>query len=161
LDAIAEGFEITRFGAAPTKFDVADLFPLTARYLHGLPFDAVKDRILALGVPEGLAERFWTVTRENITTLADLPGWWAMCRDGAEPVIAPEDAGFVGEAMALLPEPPFTEETWGEWTARVREATGRKGKALFMPLRKALTGMERGPEMADLMPLLQKVRAKG
>jgi len=161
LDAIAEGFDIGRFGAAPTKFDVEDLFPLTARYLHGLPFEAVREQIAALGVPDALAERFWTVTRENIATRADLPGWWEMCRDGAEPVIAPEDADFVAEALALLPDPPFTEATWSEWTARVKQATGRKGKGLFMPLRKALTGMERGPEMSDLMPLLRRVRAKG
>jgi glutamyl-tRNA synthetase len=63
--------------------------------------------------------------------------------------------------MALLPEPPFTEATWGEWTAAVKERTGRKGKGLFMPLRHALTGQPHGPEMAELMPLLQKVRAKG
>ena len=161
LDAIAEGFDIGRFGAAPTKFDVEDLFPLTARYLHGLPFEAVREQIAALGVPDALAERFWTVTRENIATRADLPGWWEMCRDGAEPVIAPEDADFVAEALALLPDPPFTEATWSEWTARVKQATGRKGKGLCMPLRKALTGMERGPEMSDLMPLLRRVRAKG
>jgi glutamyl-tRNA synthetase len=59
----------------------------------------------------------------------------------------------------MLPPPPFTEATWGEWTAAVKAATGRKGKGLFMPLRKALTGQSHGPEMADLMPLLQKVRA--
>jgi glutamyl-tRNA synthetase len=160
LDRLAAGFDLSKFGAAPTKFDVNDLFPLTARHLHSLPFDAVRAEIRALGVPDALAERFWTVARENIETRADLAQWWALCRDGAEPVIAPEDADFVAEAMALLPDPPYGPETWGEWTAAVREKTGRKGKALFMPLRKALTGRERGPEMADLMPLLQRVRAK-
>jgi glutamyl-tRNA synthetase len=62
--------------------------------------------------------------------------------------------------MDLLPEGPFDEGTWSRWTAAVKEATGRKGKSLFMPLRKALTGMERGPDMASLMPLLQTVRAR-
>jgi glutamyl-tRNA synthetase len=160
LDRLAAGFDLSKFGAAPTKFDVNDLFPLSARHLHSLPFAAVRAEIRALGVPDALAERFWTVARENIETRADLAQWWALCRDGAEPVIAPEDADFVAEAMALLPDPPYGPETWGEWTAAVREKTGRKGKALFMPLRKALTGRERGPEMADLMPLLQRVRAK-
>ena len=161
LDEIAAGFDITRFSAAPTKFDVDDLYPLTARYLHGLPFDAVREDIAALGVPDDLAERFWEVARENITTRKDLAAWWALCRDGAEPDIAPEDAEFVAEAMELLPPPPYTAESWGDWTQAVKEKTGRKGKALFMPLRKALTGRARGPEMAELMPLLQKVRGKG
>ncbi|MFP4239273.1 MAG: glutamate--tRNA ligase [Rhodosalinus sp.] len=160
LDRLAEGFDLSKFGAAPTRFDAADLFPLTARHLHALPFEAVQGEIAALGVPDALAERFWTVARENIETRADLAGWWALCRDGAEPAIAPEDAEFVAEAVALLPDPPYGPETWGDWTSAVKERTGRKGKALFMPLRKALTGRERGPEMADLMPLLQRVRAK-
>ncbi|WP_372892686.1 glutamate--tRNA ligase [Rhodosalinus sp.] len=159
-DALAADFDLSKFGAAPTKFDEADLGPLTARHLHALPFEAMKDEIAALGVPDDLAERFWSVVRENIETRAELADWWALFRDGAEPGIAPEDADFVAEAMALLPEPPYGPETWGAWTAAVKERTGRKGKALFMPLRKALTGRATGPEMADLMPLLQRVRAK-
>jgi len=161
MDELIEGFDITRFGAAPTKFDVNDLFPLTARYLQSLPLEAVEGSVAAAGVPDDLAEPFWMMARENITTLNDLEGWWKLCRDGAEPLIAEEDREFVAQAMALLPEGPFDGETWSKWTAAVKEATGRKGKALFMPLRKALTGMERGPEMAALMPLLQKVPGRG
>ena len=82
--------------------------------------------------------------------------WWHLFRDGAEPLVDPEDREFVEQAFALLPEPPYGPDTWGAWTNAVKEATGRKGKALFMPLRKAVTGRERGPEMADVMRLLQK-----
>ena len=161
LDELIEGFDIATFGAAPTKFDADDLFPLTRAFVQALPFAAVADRIAALGVPEALAETFWRVARGNITVLADLDGWWALFRDGAEPLIAPEDTEFVALAVALLPEAPFGPETWGTWTAAVKEATGRKGKGLFMPLRKALTGQEHGPEMADVMQLLQVIRARG
>lgn len=161
LDEIAEGFELSQFGAAPTKFDAEDLWPLTRARNQALPFAAVKDRIAALGVPDLLAERFWQVASENITTLADLGHWWTLARDGAEPVIAPEDAEFVREAMTLLPPPPYDAATWGEWTGRVKEATGRKGKALFMPLRLAVTGEATGPDMAGLMSILQRVRARG
>jgi len=158
LDEIVEGFELSAFGAAPTKFDVNDLFPLTAHYLGQLPYEAVAEEVRALGVPDAIAEHFWTVARENITTLADLEGWWTLCRDGAEPVVDEDDREMIATAMALLPEPPYTSETWGQWTTAVKEATGRKGKGLFMPLRKALTGMDHGPDMSSLMPLLQKVR---
>jgi len=158
LDEIAEGFDMSQFGAAPTKFDPEDLVPLTRARNQALPFAAVADRIAALGVPPELAERFWAVASQNITTLDDLDGWWHLCRDGAEPAVDEDDREFVAQAMALLPDPPFTEATWADWTGAVKQATGRKGKALFMPLRKALTGQERGPEMADLMPLLQTVR---
>ncbi|WP_170772428.1 glutamate--tRNA ligase [Ruegeria lacuscaerulensis] len=158
---LIDGFDIGRFGAAPTKFDVQDLFPLTAKHLQSLPLADVADAVADAGVPADLAEPFWAMARENITTLADLQGWWELCRDGAEPLIDEDDRDFITEAVALLPEGPFDGETWGVWTKAVKEATGRKGKGLFMPLRKALTGMERGPEMAALLPLLQVIRARG
>jgi len=161
MQELVDGFDLTKFGAAPTKFDVEDLLPLTARYNAGLPFDAVAGKIAALGVPDDLARSFWEATRENITTLDDLDDWWALCRDGADPAIDDEDTEFVATAVAMLPDMPFTTETWGQWTAAVKEATGRKGRGLFMPLRKALTGKAHGPDMGRLMPLLQVVRAKG
>lgn len=161
LDEIIEGFDLSTFGAAPTKFDVQDLFPLTARHLASLSVDAVADKLDAIGVPADMAEAFWSVARENITTLGDLEGWWILCRDGAEPLIDDEDRDFIAEAMTLLPDAPYDADSWSNWTSAVKEATGRKGKGLFMPLRKAVTGMERGPDMSSLMPLLQVVRAKG
>ena len=157
LDEVVAGFDLSTFGAAPTKFDAKDLFPLTAHALARRPYAAVADHIRALGVPDDLAEPFWLVARENITTLSDLEGWWALCRDGAAPLVAPEDTEMVAAAFELLPPPPYTAESWKDWTSAVKEATGRKGKGLFMPLRKALTGMDHGPDMAALMPLLQKV----
>ncbi|UWR14986.1 glutamate--tRNA ligase [Sulfitobacter sp. M368] len=160
MDSLIEGFDINHFGSAPTKFDVQDLFPLTGRYLQQLPLEAVADEIAALGVPADQADRFWSVTRENISTLKDLNGWWAMFRDGADPVIEEGDADFIKEAMAMLPEMPFDENTWSSWTAAVKETTGRKGRGLFRPLRLALTGQESGPEMAAVMPLLQVVKAR-
>jgi len=161
MEQLIEGFDIERFGAAPTKFDSNDLYPLTARHLQSLPFEAVEENVRATGVPADLGPLFWEVTRENITTLRDLEAWWLMCRDGAEPVIEDEDREFVAEAMALLPEGPYDRNSWGSWTTAVKDATGRKGRALFMPLRKALTGQAHGPDMSKLLPLLQNIRAKG
>ncbi len=157
---LIDGFDITKFGAAPTKFDVDDLFPLTGRYLQTLPIDAVRDRIDALGVPGDEAEPFWLVIRDNIQTLNDLKEWWRVCSEGAEPAIDPEDQDFVIAAMDLLPDTQFDETTWSSWTAAVKEATGRKGRNLFMPLRKALTGQSHGPDMGALMPLLKVIKAR-
>ncbi|MFC2970264.1 glutamate--tRNA ligase [Acidimangrovimonas pyrenivorans] len=161
IEELVEGFDISSFGAAPTKFDAEDLFPLTRACVQAMPFAQVRERIAALGVPDDLAETFWRVASQNVTVLDDLADWWTLFRDGAEPMIDPEDAEFVAEALKLLPEPPYSHETWGEWTAKVKAASGRKGKGLFMPLRKALTGQAHGPDMADVMPLLQTVRARG
>ncbi|EDZ45450.1 glutamyl-tRNA synthetase [Rhodobacterales bacterium Y4I] len=161
LAELIDGFDISRFGAAPTKFDVEDLYPLTARYLQSLPLAAVQAHVDALGVPAEKQAAFWDMAKENITTLKDLAGWWELCRDGAEPLVADEDRDFIAEAMALLPEGPYDSDSWGKWTAAVKEATGRKGKGLFMPLRKAVTGMERGPDMSALLALMDTVRARG
>lgn len=160
LGELADGFDLSQFGTSPTKFDAEDLWPLTRERNQHLPFDAVRARIAGMGVPDDLAERFWRVASHNITKLDDLADWWVIFSEGAEPVIDPEDAEFVAQALTLLPPPPYTDTSWAEWTAAVKDATGRKGKGLFMPLRKALTGQAHGPEMSDLMPLLQVVRAK-
>ncbi|MEL6838662.1 MAG: glutamate--tRNA ligase [Pseudomonadota bacterium] len=155
VDEVVAGFDLSKFGSAPTKFDADDLGPLTARHLATLGVNDVADVLASAGVPDGLAEPFWNVVRDNITNLDDVAGWWALFRDGPTPLIADEDREFVAQAFDLLPPLPYGPNTWSEWTSAVKDATGRKGKGLFMPLRKAITGRERGPEMADVMPLLQ------
>jgi len=156
LDEIAAGFDLSQFGAAPTKFDAEDLWPLTRAHVQAQPYEAVADRLAAMGVPSAIAPEFWAVARENVTRLADAKGWWELCRDGAAPMVAPEDAEFIAQALTLLPPQPWGATSWSDWTNAVKAATGRKGKGLFMPLRKVLTGMEHGPDMGALMPLLQK-----
>ena len=158
MDDLIAGFDIGSFGAAPTKFDADDLFPLTRAHVQALPLPAVAARIAALGVPDGLAELFWSVAKGNITVLADLAGWWELFSTGATPLVDDEDVEFVRQAVAMLPAKPWTTATWGEWPEAVKGATGRKGKGLYRPLRRALTGRDAGPEMADVMPLLQVVR---
>ena len=160
LDEIADGFDLSQFGSAPTKFDTQDLWPLTRADLQARPFEQVSETISKLGVPDHLARQFWDVARENITRLDDLDAWWTLCRDGAAPEIAPEDADFVATALKILPPPPYGPDAWSDWTNAVKDATGRKGKGLFMPLRKALTGQAHGPDMRALMPLLQRIQAR-
>lgn len=156
MDDLIAGFEISHFGSNPTKFDEADLLPLTARVNQALPFDAVAAEIADLGVPAQIAERFWETVRGNISVRGDMAGWWDLFRDGATPLVADEDKEFVAEAFGLLPAFPYDETTWSTWTGAVKEKTGRKGRGLFMPLRLAVTGQQKGPEMADVLPLLQK-----
>ncbi|MCF6271767.1 MAG: glutamate--tRNA ligase [Rhodobacteraceae bacterium] len=156
MQAIIEGFDLADFGASPTKFDEGDLAPLSARYLHGLEAADVADDLARAGVPDVLREDFWNAIRENVAQRIDIPEWWALCRDGTPPDIAPEDAEFVALALERFPAGPVDETTWQAWTSTLKAETGRKGKALFMPLRKALTGRAHGPDMKRLLPLLQK-----
>ncbi len=155
VQEVVDGFDLSKFGSAPTKFDADDLGPLTARHLATLTVADVTTELTAAGVPADLHSAFWDVVKDNINILADIPGWWDLFREGATPLVDDEDAEFIAQAFDILGEPPYVPETWSTWTTSVKEATGRKGKGLFMPLRKAVTGRLRGPEMADVMPLLQ------
>ncbi|MEM6550013.1 MAG: glutamate--tRNA ligase [Pseudomonadota bacterium] len=155
--ALIESFDIAAFGLAPTKFDPEELSLHSAKTLRALPLQAVADRLTDLGIPSGMQAAFWTAVGPNLDRLPEAAGWWALCQNGPGPVEQPEeDRAFADQALALLPPRPWTDETWGAWTDAVKSATGRKGRALFQPLRRALTGRDRGPDMAALMPLLSK-----
>jgi glutamyl-tRNA synthetase len=155
-DGLVAGFDLSRYGAAPVRFDPDELRALSAKVLHGLDYPAVAGDLAALGVDR--PEAFWDAVRENVATRGEIADWWALARDGAVPAVAEEDRGFVAEAAALLPPPPWDEGTWGAWTAAVKAATGRKGGALFRPLRRWLTGRDAGPDMGRLMPFLRPPR---
>ena len=153
---LIEGFDIGRFGAAPTKLNPDDLRPMTAKYLHGLPFEAVSEQLSAQGVDWPDAPAFWEMARENIEVMGHVAALRDLCLNGAAPKILPEDAGFIAAAVPLLPAQPWSDTSWSDWTNAVKAETGRKGKQLFPPLRRALTGADRGPDMTRLMPLMRQ-----
>ncbi len=155
LEELLADFDIASFGAAPTRFDPTELTHLSRQSLRRLSVEEIAPELAALGVPEPLRPPFWAAVRENVSDRKEIAAWWALCRDGAVVKVAPEDAGFAHTALALLPPPPWGPTSWAEWTARVQQATGRKGKALYLPLRRLLTGRDSGPDMAALMPLIQ------
>jgi len=130
MDELIEGFDIDQFGSAPTKFDVDDLYPLTARFNQTLTLDAVAEQIAALGVPADHAARFWDVARENITVLSDLSEWADLAKNGADPLIDAGDEEFIAQAMKMLPDGPYTDAIWGDWTSAVKAETGRNRFAL-------------------------------
>ncbi len=155
LDELAGLVDLAHVSRAPAKFDEHELESLSARTLHQLPFDAVSDRLEALGIAAD--EPFWLAVRGNLAKLAEAKAWWQVVRGPIVPVIT--DAGFAANAATLLPAEPFDATTWKSWTQAVGTATGAKGKALFMPLRQALTGLEHGPELAALLPLIGRDKA--
>lgn len=149
---LVDGFDLAKLSRAPARFDEAELARLNAKLLHHLPWDAVKDR-LDFG-----SEAFWTAIHGNIEKLSDSRLWNEIIINGINPVVADGDRAFISEARSLLPPEPWDDTTWKTWTDAVKAATGRKGKALFMPLRLALTGQDHGPELAQLLPLIGRTR---
>lgn len=155
LDELVTDFDLTKFSRAPAHFDPNDLKALNHKLLHGMSFDTVAADLQRLGVGGGAP--FWEAVRDNIQLLNEARGWWNVVEGPLEPVI--EDATLAEAARALLPAAPFTDATWTEWTTAVSAKTGAKGKALFRPLRLALTGQPHGPEMRKLLPLIGPERA--
>ena len=152
LEDLAASFDIARYGRAAPKFDPSDLDLLNARILHNMPFEAVAERL------PGLDAGTWAAIRPNLGRFGEAQAWLAICRQPLTPRI--EEADYLGKAAELLPPEPWDETTWGGWTARLKELTGRKGKQLFLPLRQALTGLDHGPELKALLPLIGRERAE-
>jgi glutamyl-tRNA synthetase len=155
LDELVPGFDFAKLSRAPARFDPAELRLLNAKLLHMLPFGAVADRLRAIGVAGG--EDFWEAVRGNLAVLGEAKPWWEVVSGKLKPVI--EDAELCRKAAALLPPEPWDETTWASWSSAVKDATGAKGRALFQPLRLALTGREHGPELKQLLPLIGRARA--
>ena len=156
LDALNEAFDFGKLSRAPARFDIAELRLLNAKLLHALPFEAVSERLEDLGVSGGAV--FWEAVRGNLEVLSDAKDWWGVVTGPVEPVIKDQD--FCVSAAELLPPEPWDQESWGVWTTAVKAKTGATGKALFHPLRLALTGQERGPELKQLLSLIGLARAK-
>jgi glutamyl-tRNA synthetase len=155
LDALAGLVDLAHISRAPARFDEGELDHLNARLVHEMDFAAVRDRLEALGIGGG--EAFWLAVRTNLAKVADAAEWWQVVQGPLTPVI--EDRALIAKAAALLPEGPFDPATWKRWTDAVKAETGAKGKALFMPLRLALTARGHGPELAALLPLIGPERA--
>ena len=155
LEALANLFDFTKISRAPARFDPEELKGLNAKLLHTMPYEAVLERLRARGIDGG--EAFWLAVRANLEVFADVDQWWTVIRGPVTPVI--EDAAFLDQALAHLPPEPWDSGTWRSWTEAVKQATGAKGRALYHPLRLALTGLERGPELKDLLPLIGHEKA--
>ena len=145
-------FDLGSFGRAPAKFDEEDLERLNTAIVHQLPYAAVKDRL-----PDGMDEAGWNAIRPNLSQVGEAAEWWQLVTGPISlPAFSDEDRAYLAEAARLM---QWGDNPWGLLTETLKQATGRKGRALFLPLRQALTGMDHGPDMADLLPLIGESEA--
>jgi glutamyl-tRNA synthetase len=152
--ALFESFDFARFGRAPARFDEAELAAVNTRIVHQLPFEAVAARL-----PAGMDAAAWEAIRPNLSVVADAADWWHVVEGPIAPVIADEDRAYLAQAHAVAGDIDWSADPWHALTNRLKAETGRKGKALFLPLRQALTGRDHGPDMAALLPLIGRERA--
>ncbi len=155
LKELAEGFDFATFGRAPAHFDLNEVEQLNAKLLHQLDYEDVADRL-----PEAIGEAEWLVLRGNLAHLGEAGEWVGVFHSPiAPPEVVPDDKELIVEAARAAQDVDWAGDPWHALTDRLKEATGRKGRALFRPLRLALTGRESGPEMAPLLKLIGKERA--
>ncbi len=147
-------FDFARFGRAPARFDEGELAALSTRVVHQLSYDRV-----AGALPEGMDEAAWEAVRPNLARVSDAADWWHVIEGPVAPVAAGEDRAFLAEARAIAETIDWSGDPWHALTGALKEKTGRKGKPLFLPLRRALTGRDSGPDMAQLLPLIGRDRA--
>ena len=154
LEALADEFDFAKIGRAPARFDEAELKKLNADILHDMPFDAARAKLRMIDARMIENPLFWETIRANCDLLPDAAKFVPVVFGDITPVIDAEDRDFITEAAGLLPDTEFGEGAWKEWTSVLKSETGRKGRALFMPLRKAITGMEHGPDMGAMLRLI-------
>jgi glutamyl-tRNA synthetase len=159
VQPLIDSFDFSKFSRNPPKFDTDELLRLNAKILHETTFDDVQTRLAEMGLTD-LDEGFWNAVRPNLERLEDIKEWWQVANGPVTPIIANDDKPFTAQAAELLPPAPWNEETWNIWINSIKENTDRKGKSLFMPLRQALTGMDHGPELPNLLPLLGPEKVK-
>ena len=147
-------FDFATFGRAPARFDPEELRTLNAKTIHLLDHDAVADRL-----PPGMDAAAWAAIRPNLSTVAEAADWWAVVEGPITAATDPADADYLAEAARAAEAIDWTDDPWHALTGALKDSSGRKGKALFLPLRRALTGRDHGPEMAALLPLIGRERA--
>lgn len=158
LAVLADEFDFGKIGRSPARFDESELTGLNASLVHTMAFDTVKDRLAAID-PLAVNEDFWVLVRENCALVEAAAEFVPVAFGEITPIINAEDREFIAAAAASLPDGDVTTETWREWTSKLKTETGRKGRGLFMPLRKALTGMESGPDVGKMLMLMGRERA--
>ena len=149
LEALADLQDFAKMGRAPARYDFDDLMRLNAGVLQHMSYADAKPRLAALDAD--LGELFWETVRQNMAKFSDVAEWREIVAGRIAPRI--EDAAFISKTLELLPQ-PYDRDSWQAWTTAIKETTGAKGKALFMPLRQALTGMDHGPDMGALSFLI-------
>jgi glutamyl-tRNA synthetase len=151
---LVAGFDLSAISRSPARFDVGQLLALNRRWLQSAPFEAVRERL-----PAGADARFWEAVRGNLDLLGEARAWWQVVAGTIVPPVQEGEEAFLRAALDALPPEPWDEATWSAWTAALKAATGRGGRALFRPLRLALTGEEQGPDLRALLPLIGRERA--
>ena len=150
LESLAQTLDFSKIGRSQPKFDEEELKHFNTRLIHGMPYDKIKSRV-------SVSEEFWNVVKANLTKVDDIHDWEKICNQNVQPIL--EDRDLTSQAALILPQEPWNEETFNQWMNELKTKSGKKGKELFHPIRKALTALDNGPELKLLLPLIGREKA--
>ena len=151
IDSIIEKFDINNFSRNTAKFDINELFQINQKVLQNYDFSEVERKLNIMD--DNVSEVFWDNVKGNLDTFPEIETWVKVVYGEIIPII--EDERLMNFALNSLPK-NIDELTWREWTKAITDASGIKGKELYLSLRKALTGLASGPELANLLPIIGK-----
>jgi len=153
LQDLVQDFDITSFSKSPTTYLPEELDRVNHKLILLFGYNEIKEKLKEIGASY-IDETFWLAVRPNLKKLREVKTWWDICHNHIK--VANIDNEYLKIAASLLPDTKFDENTWSLWTKKISEQTSRSGKELFLPLRLGLTGMEAGPELKHLLPLIGK-----
>jgi len=150
LEHLIHSLDFHHFSKSTPKFDLEKLKQLNSKLLHHLSFKEIEARLEEIGVL--VTPDFWEMVKENLEVLPDIHKWLEVCFK--DHLYTTYDKAFIDTALKCLPAKPWNENTWQQWMEALTQATGRKGKLIYHPLRQALTGEDHGPKMQQLILFL-------
>jgi glutamyl-tRNA synthetase len=152
---LIESFDFSKFSKGAPKCDEEEIYRLNAKIIRDMPYSVAVERLEELGLNDSVvSEDYWMAVRPNLSKFNELKMWVDVTHGQVDAELSAEDQDYVEMVRGLLPAGPWDDQTWSKWIAAIKEQTDRKGKALFMPLRLALTGMNHGPELDKMLPIL-------
>ena len=155
LDNIISNFDIKNISSSSAKFSDHVLRSLNSDLLKIYNYEDVKLKFDLLDIKVD-SQKLWKFSQHNIDFFKDIENWLRTIEIiiNIEKYEIPNT--LIVAAIECIPEDPFSYETWDIWTKSINAKTGLKGKGLYMPLRLILTGKEKGPELKNFLPLLDK-----
>ncbi|HYI09359.1 MAG TPA: glutamate--tRNA ligase [Thermoanaerobaculia bacterium] len=152
-DYAIANFSLDRVNSAPAVFDPQKFEWLNGQYIHAMSAADLAPLVRPFFDVPWLEEGI-EVVKTSIHRLTEFAGSLSFVLEYTPPTI---DRPFAEKLAEEVREhgAPRDEASYKAMTERLKTATGAKGKALFMPLRLALTGLEHGPELVRTIPLLQ------
>lgn len=154
IDDLAQDFNFNNFSKSSSNYQIDELVNINQKIIQNYNFDDIKDRLA--DIEENHAKELWQCISPNISFFNEIFSWLKICQTDLVFDNNIEDQEFLKEISLILPQDTKNKDCWNIWINEIKKNSNRSGKKLFMPIRKALTGKENGPELKYLINLIDR-----